>query len=117
MYRWKEMTTARTKKKNMYVVSACENGKEKLSVCMERVIDATSTFIKRYVRHEFEENRSVKITIESYDVDGYSTGYIEFSIHGNRFETDNFGLIRMLEEAIEHVKAERRGKYIAFSFL
>ena len=81
-------------------------------MCMEKVISATSAFIERYVRHEFDQNRSVKITIESFDIDDDPAGYVEFSVYANRFETDNFKLSRALEDAILHA-AVRRSTYIA----
>jgi len=104
---------SKSKKKSVYIVSACDD-KEKPSVCMERVIDATSAFIERYVRHEFDQNRSVKITIESFDIDGDPAGYVEFSVHANRFETDNYKLGRMLKEAAKHATSDMKSTHIAF---
>jgi mevalonate kinase len=102
---------ARTKKKNIYVVSTCKDG-ERPSICARKAISAISMFIERYLDHEFEENRSVKITIESFDIDGDPAGYIEFNVYPNRFETDNYKLSRLLEEAVKHAKSDMKGTHI-----
>ncbi|MEM2302292.1 MAG: hypothetical protein QXR14_08785 [Sulfolobales archaeon] len=103
---------ARTKKKkNVYVVSVCGDG-ERPSICAWKAISAISMFIERYLNHEFEENRSVKITIESFDIDGDPAGYIEFNAYANRFETDNYKLGRLLEEAAKRATSDMKGTHI-----
>jgi len=103
---------SKSKKKNVYIVSACDN-KERPSVCARKVISAISMFIERYLDHEFEENRSVKITIKSFDIDGDPAGYIEFNVYANRFETDNYKLSRLLEEAAKRAASDMKSTYIA----
>jgi mevalonate kinase len=103
---------ARTKKKNIYVVSVCRDG-ERPSTCARKAISAVSMFIERYLDHEFEENRSVKITIESFDIDGDPAGYIEFNVYPNRFETDNYKLSRLLEEVVKRAASDIENTYIA----
>jgi len=103
---------ARTKKKNIYVVSTCKDG-ERPSICARKAISAISMFVERYLDHEFEENRSVKITIESFDIDGDPAGYIEFNVYPNRFETDNYKLSRLLEEVVKRAASDIENTYIA----
>jgi hypothetical protein len=62
--------------------------------------------------HEFEENRSAKITIESFDIDGDPAGYIEFNVYANRFETDNYKLSRLLEEVVKRATSDMKGTHI-----
>jgi mevalonate kinase len=102
---------ARTKKKNVYVVSVCSDG-ERPSICARKAISAISMFVERYLDHEFEENRSVKITIESFDIDDDPSGYIEFNVYPNRFETDNYKLSRLLEEAVKRAASDMKGTHI-----
>jgi hypothetical protein len=70
-------------------------------------------FIERYINHEFERNRNVKITIESFDIDGVYAKYIEFNAYANRFETDNYKLSRLLEEAAKRATSNIKSTYIA----
>jgi hypothetical protein len=112
LYRWEEMAARTKKKKNVYVVSVCENG-ERPSICVRKVISAISMFIERYINHEFEHNRSVKITIESFDADGIYAKYIEFDAYANRFETDNYKLSRLLEDAAKRATSNIKSTYIA----
>jgi hypothetical protein len=105
-------TRNKTKNKNVYVVSVCSDG-ERPSICARKAISAISMFIERYLDHEFEENRSVKITIESFDIDGDPAGYIEFNVYANRFETDNYKLGRLLEEVVRRTTSDIENTYIA----
>jgi hypothetical protein len=105
-------TRNKTRNKNVYVVSVCGDG-ERPSICARKAISAISMFIERYLDHEFEENRSVKITIESFDIDDDPSGYIEFNVYANRFETDNYKLGRLLEEAAKRATSNIKSTYIA----
>jgi mevalonate kinase len=105
------MAPTRSKRKNVYVVSVCGDG-ERPSMCARKAISAISMFVERYLDHEFEENRSVKITIESFDIDGDPAGYIEFNVYANRFETDNYKLSRLLEEAAKRAASDTKSTHI-----
>jgi mevalonate kinase len=105
-------TRNKTRNKNVYVISTCEDS-ERPSICARKAISAISMFVERYINHEFEHNRSVKITIESFDVDGVYAKYIEFNAYANRFETDNYKLSRLLEEAVKRATSNIKSTYIA----
>jgi mevalonate kinase len=104
---------SKSKKKNVYIVSVCDN-KERPSICAKKVIGAISLFIKRYIDNEFDQNRSVKITIESFDIDDEPSGYIEFDVYPNRIETDNYRLSRLLEEAVKRATHVIKSTHIMF---
>ena len=104
---------SKSKKKNVYIVSTCDE-KERPSICAKKVIGAISVFIKRYIDNEFDQNRSVKIIVESFDIDGDPAGYIEFDVYPNRFETDNYKLSRLLEEAVKRATSVMKSTHIMF---
>jgi mevalonate kinase len=79
---------------------------------VRKVIGAISMFIERYINHEFEHNRSIKITIESFDIDGVYAKYIEFNAYANRFETDNYKLSRLLEKVVKRATSDIENTYI-----